>query len=289
MVELLLSRLRDLAKPSIAKADVDQVAEEILRRGSGKLEAIWNDCPEQVRDDILLLCRGDVSANEIPSDRATYLVGHGLATKAGGRVKLANRLIERKAGTHRADVSSLRQSFGTRDAFDLSIRTVLELRLGAVTGADTELVRLVQRCIRHLPDDPAATLSGARDVCDRALDLIWEAEAPRGVVPKAWLDAWKEMAVTTAQKAVERFTREREIRGDDRGGQVELLRLATGRQGMKAVTARVSKAAHVLVEYTKSLGDLRNHSRAAPSVMMGAAFCMSAIELCEVLGRELHQ
>ena len=52
-------------------------------------------------------------------------------------------------------------------------------------------MKLVWRAVKHLPDEPDAALGNARDILDRALDLIWSVEAPGGVVPAAWIDAWK--------------------------------------------------------------------------------------------------
>lgn len=284
LVDLMLERLRD-TKKVVSKTEVDAVAEGVLD-GSARLESIWSDCSDETRGDILLLSKDDVSAGELPEPRAKYLLTRGIAVRSGTKLRLCNRLIERKAASRKNDVSGIRQLFGDRDGFNANISKLLELRAAIVSGADHEMTRIVQRSIRHLPDDPSACLSGARDLLDRALDLVWACEAPDGVVPRQWLESWKFQQTQEATKAVDRFSREREL-PSERGFQCELLRLATGRQRVKPVTLKTSKAAYVLIEHVKQLGDLKNHSKAPATQMLAAAFCMTAIELCETLAREL--
>jgi hypothetical protein len=50
----------------------------------------------------------------------------------------------------------------------------------------------------------------------------------------------------------------------------------------------VSKATYVALEHMNQAGDLKNHSNVDPTVTMAAAFCMTAIALCELLAKELQ-
>jgi glycine cleavage system pyridoxal-binding protein P len=73
-----------------------------------------------------------------------------------------------------------------------------------------------------------------------------------------------------------------------RGYQCDILRLVTGKQGVKPVAAKVSKQAYVLAEHMNQVGNMKNHSKAFPTLTMAVAFCFSAIELAEVLARDLR-
>ena len=70
--------------------------------------------------------------------------------------------------------------------------------------------------------------------------------------------------------------------------QCALLRLATGRQRIRPIAGKVSKASCVLMEHMNQVGDMRTHSKGDLSVTMAASFCMAAIELTESLARDLR-
>ena len=202
------------------------------------------------------------------------------------KVRLANRLIERVAGARRNDVSGARRLFERSEDLATNIRIVLELRLAQVRGGNAELVKLVRRAVRHLPEEPDGTLGSARDILDRALKLIWEVEAPGGIVPKGWIDHWRDVDVAALQTMVAGYTRDPVI-PEERGRQCALLRWATGQARIRPIAGKVSKSTYVLIEHTNQVGDLKNHSEGGPSVTMAVAFCMAAIELVETLAREL--
>jgi len=289
LVDAVLVQLRELVRGgAVSKAEVDGAAEKLTAKAAARIDALWMDCPEETRGDIAQLIRGDVSATDIPAERLRYLVARGIATESGRKVRLANRFVERIAGARKNDVSGARKLFEKPDDFATNIRTVLELRLSQVNGGDAELLKLIRRALRHLPDEPDATLGGARDILDRALKLVWKAEAPAGKVPQEWIEHWKhiEAANGRAIKATADYTRNPGI-PEERGLQCALVRLATGQQRISAAAKKVSKATYVALEHMNQVGDLKNHSTVDPTVTMAAAFCMTAIELCELLIRDL--
>ena len=288
LLDLLLGRLHEVVKGSpISKREVDEAAEALLARASGRLNALWLDCPEESRNDIIQLARAEMSLADVSAERVRYLVERGIAVEAGRKMRLTNRLIERLAGQRRSDVSGARKMFERPEDFATNIRTVLELRLGHVQGTDPELIRLVRRAVRHIPDEPDAVLGSARDILDRALDLVWALEAPGGRVPLKWIEHWRDAEVSTGRsiQATSDYSQNSAI-PEERGKQCALLRLATGQNRIRPIAARVSKATYVLIEHMNQVGDLKNHSKGAPTITMAVAFCMAAIELAEALGPE---
>jgi len=288
-VNLLLGFLKGFTKDGeIGKADVDRAAEVVLDRASGKLEALWMDCPDDARRDIVALTRGELSVNEMIDERLRYLKERGIAFESGGRVRLANRFVRRIAESRQNDVSGVRSLFGRPEEFHANIRTVLELRLSHVHGGDPELLKFVRRAVKHLPDEPDGALGSARDILDRALDLVWAVEAPGLRVPDAWLAHWKAAEVTFGRSVpATRDYPSGSMLPEERGRQCGLLRLATGQQRIRPIAARVSKASYLLIEHMSNVGDLKNHYRGQTTLTMGVAFCMAAIELVESLAREL--
>jgi hypothetical protein len=165
---------------------------------------------------------------------------------------------------------------------------VLELRLAQVKRGDPELVKLVRRAVNDLPHEPGAALSSARDILDRAFRLVWEVETPGGTVQVVWIEHWRNTEVATGRPvwAVVPYTRAPAI-PEERGAQCSLLRLATGQLRIPPIAGKVSKSACVLLDHMNHVGDLKNHSKGEPTLTMAVAFCFAAIELAEVLGRDL--
>ena len=290
LVVRLLARLKEtgVAAALVGKEEVDEAADTLLASRSAGVQSLWLDCAQEMRGDIVQLLRGELPAADVPADRLRLLVGLGIATKRGTKLRLTNRFVEKLATDRHTDVSGARQLFEQPTDFTTNIRTVLELRIAQVSGADRVLAQVVQRAIRHLPEDAGGVLGSARDILDRALELVWAAEAPDGRVPKEWISKWQAMEATSGRKIsnVAEYGRDSAI-PDERGRQCALLRLATGMQRVPPVTSKVTKSTQVLIEHMNQLGDLKNHSRGEPSLLLAVAFSFTAIELCEALKREL--
>jgi hypothetical protein len=285
LVTLLIGRLRETRSGrSATKLEVDSAADSLLSPVAAPIEALWRECSEESAGDIIQLTQGDLPVPELRPDRVRFLVGRGIANESGNRVKLANRFIARLASARTIDVSGARRLFERPEDFAANIRTVLELRIAQSRAGDPELTKLVRRAVKHLPDEPDAALGSARDIVDRALDLVWDAEAPGGRVPTAWVEAWK--FNPKLKEAVAEYSRDPRI-PEARGRQCGLLRIATGGQFIEPVVKRVSKPTYVLVENMNHFGDLKNHFKGEPTLTLAVAFCMAAIELVESLGREL--
>lgn len=283
LVGLLLDRLQRSGGTSFGKQEVDASAESILASGSARVDALWMDCSEEARGDVMRLASGELLATDLPLDRLRFLIDRGIAARSGNRVRLSNGFLKKHAATRERDVSGTRRLFESTEDFHVNIRSVIELRLAQVQGADPQIIRCIRRSVLHLPDDPAGTLGCARDILDRALDLVWAAEAPGGRVPQAWIEDWKFSGRT---REVEEYTRTPTL-PEARGRQCGLLRLATGQQYVKPSTRRISKSSYVLIEHMNQIGDLKNHTTTEPSLTMAVAFCFAAIELAESLGRDL--
>jgi hypothetical protein len=290
LVNLLLGRLREVVgDKSATKLQVDEAAESLLSRASGRLDSLWIDCPEESRADVIQLLRGEVPAGDLPNERINCLVDRGIAVEVGKKLRLVNRFIERLASARKSDVGGAKKLFERPEDFATNIRTVLELRLAHVQGGDAELRKLVRRCLGHLPSEPDGAVGGARDILDRALEIIWAVEAPDGAVPKKWLDHWKDTEVRTGKRINEAadYSRTPGI-PEERGRQCGLLRLATGKQGVRPIASKVTKTAYVLLEHMSQVGDWKNHSKGTPTVSMASAFCATAIELLDTLASDLR-
>ena len=73
-----------------------------------------------------------------------------------------------------------------------------------------------------------------------------------------------------------------------RGAQCWLLRLITGTDKVERLARHVTKPTSILVDHIQSIGDFGQHRDGAIPWNFAASFCYSAVELCELLARDLH-
>ena len=235
-----------------------------------------------------MLLRGELSPADLPAERIRYLEERGIV-ESGRKVRLVNRFVARIASAREHDVSGARMLFELPKDFAANIRTVLELRLAqAETTGDPDLLKLIRRAVKHLPDEPAACIGNARDILDRALDAVWAVEAPGDRVPPKWIGHWRDTEISTGRRipAASEYAQNAMI-PEERGRQCALLRIATGQHRVRPIASHASKVTYVFIEHMSQVGDLKNHSKGEPTLTMEVAFCMAAIELAESLGRDL--
>lgn len=281
---LLQTLLDELRPPGMT---ADQVDADAWRLVDGRCEAmrfLWQDCSLETQQDLTRLAHGPVSTAGWSRDRVRALTGRGLARLERGTLHGSSELMRQVALELQPGVEDLGRLFGTSEGFEQNIQGVLELRLARVQGADEDLLETARFCVQHVARPPKACLGRARDLRDRALQLVWTLEAPGGVIPDSWIAHWKFGGLD--REILDDYVRDQRI-PEDGGRQCGLLRLAMGRQGLKPVARYTSRTTHALIEHMNGLGNVRNHSTDPVTVTLAAAFCLAAIELCESLARDL--
>ncbi|WP_419933924.1 hypothetical protein [Candidatus Palauibacter sp.] len=262
---------------TLSKPHVDRVAEETLLETPGEsLAALWDDCSTQLRSDLVELGCGVEPIANVPESRRKILEQRGFAVSARGGLRSSCRLMERFAADRKEGVTSLRRLFGDAEGFEDNIHGVLELRLDQIVQADSELLRHVRNAVRCLYSQPEDSLIWFRNITDRALDLIWNAELPED---RSLPDKWKRAGVFNHDGKLPR----------GRGEQCGILRKIIGGAEHSAVARFVTKPAALLVDHIHGVGNFGQHKKGQTvSVAVAAAFCLSAIALCERLAEDLR-
>ena len=260
---------------TLSKPQVDAAAEEIAEEKRDLLSALWDDCTVELRSDLAELSDREVPLSEVPDQRRRDLELRGFAHPSGNKLRSSCRLMARYASRKAEEVGNLRRLFGEAERFEVNIRSLLELRLAQVHGADPELVGYVESAIRDLRPEPAHSVVWARSIAERALDLIWDSELGAG---KDLPEDWKSAGVKFEGGRIPR----------KRGWQCRILRVITGTEGNDPVAKFVTKRTYLLVDHLQSVGDFGQH-RGGETVTLpiAASFCLSAISLCESLARDL--
>ncbi|MCY3704592.1 MAG: hypothetical protein OXH08_03695 [Gammaproteobacteria bacterium] len=260
----------------VTKPVVDRVAGAMANEAPESIRQLWDDCPIEVQSLLADLASGEIPVGEVPPDRIRFLDGRGFVGTSRGKLRSACRLMKEFARTRQSNVATLRRLFGDKDRFEANLRGLLELRLEGIRNrVDPTLAGYALKAIRELPE-PDHAIVWMRSFSETALDLIWNAELGRdNLLPEAWKATGIEFD-EQGQLPV------------SRGQQCGILRKATGSANSPRVTRFLTKPAFLLVDHLHAVGNFGQHRDGAKiSVPTAAAFCLSAIELCEKLANDL--
>ena len=274
LAERLYSEVGD--EITVSKPHVDSFAMAILDERRELLATLWDDCQIDLQSDLTALTKKDIPLCELTPSRRRDLELRGFAHSSGKRIRSSCRLMYRYAQEQVAGVENLWRLFGDAERFEANIRSLLELRLSQITDVDPGLLGDVRNAIRDLYPDPTQCTTWARSIADRALDLIWEAELP---TDRSLPDEWKFVGIE--------FDERGQFPGS-RGRQCGILRGISGTEARDPVTKYITKPTCLLVDHVHSVGNFGQHKRGSTvSTSIAAAFCLSAIALCESLSRDL--
>ena len=260
----------------LSKPHVDSVATTLLEDRRELIAALWADCEVEIQSDLANLAERDMPLYDVPDHRRRDLELRGFARSFGNKLRSSCRLMAQYAREQAGEVNNLQRLFGNADRFEGNIRSLLELRLAQITEADSRLLGDVKNAVRDLHPEPIQSTTWARSIADRALDLIWEAELPPD---RSLPDEWKFVGIEFDERG--QFP-------SSRGRQCGILRLITGTETHDPVSKCITKTTCMLVDHVHSVGNFGQHKRGSTmSTSIAAAFCLSAIALCESLSRNL--
>ena len=271
----LASRLLEDAPTGalLSKQHVDSVAKAILEELRELLAALWDDCTIDIQSLLAELANEELSISDLPDQDIRDVELRGFARSSENKLRSCCHVMARYARQQADEVNNMQRLFGNAKRFKINIRSLLELRVGQISGADPMLLADVKKAIRDLHPEPTQSTTWARSIADRALDLIWKAELPPD---RSLPDEWKFVGV--------RF----DVLPQKRGQQCSILRIITGTEDHSSVAKYVTKPTYLLVDHIQSVGDFGQHRQGITvSTLNAASFCLSAVSLCESLQNDL--
>lgn len=235
-------------------------------------DSLWSDCTDQEQSRITALATQELTISDFSYQCLQSLKQRGFVKEEGNKVHLCS-VIQKYVEDYRQHTTDFNRLFGTTDDFSRNVKDVLEMRFKQIANVDEVLSARLNMLLQNF-NDTTVFVANARLFYDRAIEIIFDADLlTNRAIPQAWINQWQgRWQGTTVQK-------------NDRASECKLLNLMTGRFG---VPTKVSRASYILVNSLKEVGDLGNHLQGTSvPVSYCAAICLSAIELCERLSREL--
>ena len=287
LVCALLQRLsKEPTGTRLSKPEIDRTAEEVLAERGQLLAALWDDCNDELRADLGILCDGDVPLTELSEKRRRAIEERGYGRVSRNRLSSSCRLIQRYTRVQAPAIADLTRLLGTSAGFEAHVRSLLGLRLAQVSAerGDEDLRDYVSNAIRDLTPTPKHALIWVRNIADRALQLVWNAELPPDrTLPAQWREEWKREEV--------RYTHDGGRLPRSPGAQCNILRLATGTKDTPRQVRYITKTTYLLLDHLQSVGNFGQHRDDFPAVKVTVGFAASivfaAISLLECLTHDL--
>ena len=272
----------------LSKPSIDAVAGRVLGERQQLLAALWDDCDDELRADLGMLCEGDLPLTDLSDRRRDALEERGFGKVSGNRLRGFCCLMLRYAEAQAPAVADLTRLVGTTSGFDAHVRSLLDLRLAQVAakGVDDDLRDYVGNAIRDLAPAPERSVIWVRSIASRALQLIWDAELPpERTLPAEWLEEWRYADVNYTDDGGRLPRRP--------GAQCNILRLATGTERTIRQTRYVTRTTYLLLDHLQSVGDFGQHrdeySETEVTIGFAASVVTSSIALVESLTADLSR
>lgn len=285
--------IRDLPGRSVSCKLVNHAAMKALDTFLDIVSDVWQDCPEGAKDLYLrLMAKKEISSSEAGRWETECLVEKGFARKSASVLKVSCRMLEKHIQRQGQHTSSMAHLFGTWEAYQSNIRSLLERRLSHISRFDDRLYRLVERAIVDIPDYPDDCLNNLNGIRDRALQLIWQKEfSQENKIPAEVIAYWTSGAQSRHKLVKQMMDEDCWNPPVNPLEQIRLLALLTGSfQGFESKAKAVSKDTYVLIDAIHNFRNRGIHPD-GQSLHVGVAVAalMACLELLGCLDRELKE
>lgn len=264
---------------------VNRAVQFAIQKVQGYLSYLWDDCSQEAKDARCHLCKTEsLERSRTSPETRIELNERGFIKESKDTLKKACRMLDFYLENSGVDTGGLERLFGSEDDYLKNIRGLLELRLKQCDYLDERLVTLLKHSIEDIPNNPDVCLVYMRQIVDRSLDLIWDAElGGNRDIPSEWFQDWN----SNGEKGAESYWKGT-FPSVKRGHQIRLLQLLTGTDKTGPKAKYVSKNTYALANAAQGFGDFGQHIEATDvPVGVAVAAVTVCLELAACLAEEL--
>jgi hypothetical protein len=267
---------------SVNDGDIKSLADGFADDTRQILDDLWNDCSEEEWGVVAELATGRaLKAVELSRACLLTLKQRGFVREKGRELK-ACRTVEQYVKTYRQQATELPRLFNRAEDYNRNIKSVIKLRFGQLETVDEELIEHIRFAIDKL-DTPKHFVTEIRGLVNRAFTIIWASELRDRRIPAEWTAGWRQL--DRNNRPLERNPPEGII-PDEGGRQCYLLSLMT--DSRRVGETRISRPTYFMLHYLQSVGDFGQHlGNSYVSHGFTYTVCLTAIEMCEQLSRDL--
>lgn len=273
----------------LVESRVEQISGDAWMQDT--LTLLWDDCGKETQGDLLDIAEDSLVVRGLPPIRQQLLSDRGYIAQEGGGYRVQCRFMQKFSAGHEARGRDLRELFKDPDTELRSLKALLQLRLSAVAGGDSDTRSYIEHAIDGLARGQRTALTSIRSIAEEALSVAWEVECPSNAMPAAM-----QQHITLDREAGGGGMRPEVLqRLYDKNVRRNILRVAVGDQGRRKVTQKVSRPMMLLIDYLYNLGNYGQHMTDIPAaqetpvdVSFCAGACWSAIELLKRMSEDLR-
>jgi hypothetical protein len=252
--------------------DVLSAAEQIEEEESETLPAAMDSLEENERIAFAeVIARGTLEGNHGSMEKT--LKALGLVKSKGGKLESSCGMLDKFLGSQKEGLCSVRELFGSPEAYARNIQAVSSLRNSHSQSTDPDLQEFISGALAD-QKNPKVFLGRIRNIIEHALCMVWKVEAPNQEVPKFT----SPFGLEFMQKCEGGRRLPNEV-----PKQLRCLDLLTDpRNG--ASPKRVNRKIYCLLNSLKGYGDLGQHQQGSfVSPGFAAVVCLTVVELSNEL------
>ncbi|REJ90689.1 MAG: hypothetical protein DWQ35_15935 [Planctomycetota bacterium] len=280
---LLLSLLNTLmasGDSELTNEHVNVAAGKVASELSDFLDKLWTECTASAKNAFQLIVENDsLDKDRIGKEETRYLLARGFAVRDGAKIKSSCRLFEQHVRGAKPDTGTLDRLFGSWEAYQNEIRTLLELRMKQIRIINARLHKLVSQCLGDIPDYPDDCLNNLTRIEELALDLIWQHEFDGAqAIPNDLVAYWTQHPRDSDKVIKKRMEDNDWDLPRDRLKQLVILQRLTGSApDFEAKAKSVSKDTYVLLN---AIHQFRNRTEHADGQHIHVGVAVSGVLLC---------
>ena len=271
-------------------AQIDKLARSLEERLENTLGGQWHRAPIDVREAFVKLCQNkdDMGFDALPLELGREITRRGWMVEMENEGEMIpSHFVENYALRYGAKSSQLRGLFANQSDWEKQFPELIKLRLAQIENANPNIKASILTCVDCLliEDNPRESLKEMRNIVGCALNLIWNAELGETPGPNQNRELPQHWLSRAQQSKIYGFP-------TDSGSQVPLLRallMGFGRgEDRECLIHCITKPTYELINTLNGAGNFYTHpSGHATPFGFAAALCLSAVELCDALSREL--
>lgn len=252
----------------LVQKDVLSAADQIAEEESETLPAAFDSLEENERIAYAeVIARGTLEGNHGTMEKTLRTLG--LVKTKGGKVENATGMLQKFVGSQNEGLCSVRELFGSPEAYARNIQAVSSLRNSHSQSTDPDLQEFISGALAD-QKNPKVFLGRIRNIIEHALSMVWKVEAPNQELPK--------FTSPFGLEFMQKCEGARRLPNEP-PKQLRCLDLLTdSRNG--ASPKRVNRKIYCLLNSLKGYGDLGQHQQGGfVSPGFAAVVCLTVVEL----------
>ena len=281
----LLNQIQNTSSGSVSTEVVNEAANSMLDDAYSIVDELWRDLAESSKNLVRHLMEHESSpVSDFEHDDIKNVEYCGFIKATKNQLKLSNFFLKQFLTGRGKETGSLVHLFKKYENYRANIRAVLEYRVNQIPQFDNELLKLINRSINDIPDDPEICLKWIRQIVDESFKLIWKKEfGPAHEIPDDYLKYWKRRQPSNMGEIETTVPR-------GRADQIRLLKFLTGSFDNCDPKAKfVSKNTYTLSNTLHCMGNFGEHLEGTkPTLGIAISAVSMSIELAHCLSKELN-